>query len=314
MSGCMPRRAPGKRGFVPLPGWDPANDWQGEVPAAELPREINPERGYIVTANEDLNHLGIAKPINMPMGSYRADRIAAELAARDDWTVETIHALQHDVYSPQAELFMPILLPCLPDTAAAGVLRGWDLCYDLESRGATLFERFYRALFAEVFGSACGAEVARFLLEETNTIADFYANFDAVLLDARSVWYGSVGRDAVWRKVAAATLVDAARPWGAERRVNMRHLLYGGRLPRWLGFDRGPIALPGGRATVHQGQLYRAGGRATTFAPSYRIVTDFGENVAHTCLAGGPSDRRFSRWYASGLADWLARRLKRVIP
>jgi penicillin G amidase len=94
----------------------------------------------------------------------------------------------------------------------------------------------------------------------------------------------------------------------------MRHRLYGGRLPWWLGFDRGPIALPGGRATVHQGQLYRAGGRATTFAPSYRIVTDFGENVAHTCLAGGPSDRRFSRWYASGLADWLARRLKRVIP
>ncbi|HET9063815.1 MAG TPA: penicillin acylase family protein, partial [Candidatus Binatia bacterium] len=314
MSGCMPRRAPGKNGFVPLPGWDPANDWQGEVPAAELPREINPERGYIVTANEDLNHLGIAKPINMPMGSYRAGRIAAELAGRDDWTVETIHALQHDVYSPQAELFMPILLPCLPDTAAAGVLRGWDRCYDLESRGATLFERFYRALFAEVFGSACGAEVARFLLEETNTIADFYANFDAVLLDARSVWYGSAGRDALWRTVAAATLVDAARPWGEERRVNMGHLLYGGRLPRWLGFDRGPIALPGGRATVHQGQLYRAGGRATTFAPSYRIVTDFGENVAHTCLAGGPSDRRFSRWYASGLADWLARRLKPVIP
>jgi penicillin amidase len=314
MSGCMPRRAHGKRGFVPLPGWDPANDWQGEVPAAELPREINPDRGYIVTANEDRNHLGIAKPINMPMGSYRADRIAAELAARDDWTVETIHALQHDVYSTQAELFMPILSPCLPDTAAAGVLRGWDLRYDLESRGATLFERFYRALFAEVFGSACGAEVARFLLEETNTIADFYANFDAVLLDACSVWYGSAGRDAVWRKVAAATLGDPARPWGEERRVNVRHLLYGDRLPGWLGFDRGPIALPGGRATVHQGQLYRAGGRETTFAPSYRIVTDFGENVAHTCLAGGPSDRRFSRWYASGLAGWLARRLKRVTP
>jgi penicillin amidase len=314
MSGCMPRRAPGKRGFVPLPGWDPANDWQGEVEAAELPRDRNPARGFLVTANEDLNHLGIAKPINMPMGSYRADRIAALLAARDDWTVESIHAVQHDLYSTQAELFLPLLLPCLPDSAAAGVLRAWDLRYDLESRGATLFERFYRALLAEVFGATCGPDVARYLLEETNTVADFYASFDAVLLDARSVWYGSVGRDAVWRRIAAATIVDPVRPWGEERRVGVRHLLFGARLPRWLGFDRGPIALPGGRATVHQGQLYRAGGRETTFAPSYRIVTDLGENVAHTCLAGGPSDRRFSRWYASGLADWLARRLKRVTP
>jgi len=314
MSGCMPRRSPGKRGFVPLPGWDAANDWQGEIEPDDLPREINPQRGFIVTANEDLNHLGVAKPITVPMGRYRADRITAELTRRDDWTVESIHALHHDVYSAQAERFMPILLPCLPDTAAADVLRTWDLRYDLDSRGATLFERFYRALFADVFGSVCGADVTRYLLEETNTVADFYANFDAVLLDARSVWYGSAGRDSAWRRIAATALTETAGPWGEERRVLLRHLLYGGRLPRWLGFDRGPIALPGGRATVHQGQIYRAGGRETTFAPSYRIVTDLGEDVAHTCLAGGPSDRRFSRWYASGLSDWLARRLKPVTP
>jgi penicillin amidase len=314
MSGCMPRRGPGVRGFAPLPGWDPANDWQGAVDPAELPRELNPQRGFIVTANEDLNHLGIAKPINMPMGSYRSARIAASLEARDDWTVESVHALQHDLYSTQAERFLPILSACLPAGAAAGVLRAWDLRYDLGSLGATLFERFYHTLFAEVFGSVCGPEVAKYVLEETNTFADFYANFDDVLLDAGSVWYGAVGRDATWRKIAAMTITDPVRPWGEERRVLLRHLLYGGRMPAWLGFDRGPIALPGGRATVHQGQIYRSGGRETTFAPSYRIVTDLGENTAHTCLAGGPSDRRVSRWYASGLADWLAARLKRIVP
>jgi len=314
MSGCMPRRAPDKNGFVPLPGWDPANDWQGEVPADELPRELNPARGFIVTANEDRNHLGIAKPINVPMGGYRADRIAAEIAGRDDWTIESAHALQHDLYSLQAEQFMPILAPCLPDSGAARLLLDWDFRYDLESRGATLFERFYRGLFADVFGSVCGAEIARYLLEETNTLADFYANFDRVLLDPYSPWYGTAGRDAVWRRVAAATVTDPVRPWGEERRVSVRHLLYGGRLPSWFGFDRGPLSLPGGRATIHQGQIYRAGGRETTFAPSYRIITDLGEDLAYTCLAGGPSDRRFSRWYASGLADWLARRLKPLAP
>jgi penicillin amidase len=312
MSGCMPRRRDGERGFVPLPGWDPANDWRGEVPAAELPRAKNPRKGYLVTANEDLNALGIAKPINAAMAPYRAERIGALLAARDDWTADAVHELQHDLYSTQAERFLAILTPLLPATPAGATLARWNRRYDLASVGATLFERFYRALVAGVFGAVCGSEVVAFLIDETNTLTDFYANFDAVLLDAESVWYGGEGRDATWRRIAEETVIDPVQPWGEQRRVVVRHLLFGGRLPDWLGFDRGPIALPGGRGTVHQGQIYRSAGRETSFAPSYRFVTDFGEDVSHSCLAGGPSDRRFSRWYASGLDDWLARRLKRT--
>jgi penicillin amidase len=94
----------------------------------------------------------------------------------------------------------------------------------------------------------------------------------------------------------------------------MRHLLLGGKLPAWLGFDHGPVPLRGNRATIHQGQIYRSGGRETSFAPSYRLVTDFGEPAAHTTLAGGPSDRRFSRWYTSGVEDWAAGRFKVLRP
>lgn len=94
----------------------------------------------------------------------------------------------------------------------------------------------------------------------------------------------------------------------------MTHPLFGGRLPAALGFDYGPIELRGGRATIHQGQVYRSGGRETSFAPSYRLVTEFSEDVAHTCLAGGPSDRRFSGWYTTGIEDWLSGRFKELGP
>lgn len=94
----------------------------------------------------------------------------------------------------------------------------------------------------------------------------------------------------------------------------MAHLLFGGRLPRWMGFDYGPISVRGGRATVQQGQIYRSGGRLTTFMPSYRIITDFAREAIHTALAGGASDRRFSRWYKKGIADWLAGRVKCIEP
>src|SRR5205085_1645585 len=79
MSGCMPIRRQGWCGLVPVAGWDPENDWQGFVAAEDLPRARNPESGFLVTANDDLNHLGQAHPINLPMGPYRAERIATLL-------------------------------------------------------------------------------------------------------------------------------------------------------------------------------------------------------------------------------------------
>ena len=314
MSGCMPRRNRGCNGVVPLPGWDPNNDWQGRVPPQELPRAFNPASGYLVTANDDLNHLGQARPINLPMGSYRADRIAELLAGRDDWTVAAVQAVHMDVYSPQAHSFMSVLRPLLPPTENGGRLRDWNLRYECDSIGAFLFERFYRALLIEVFGNVCGAAVLHFLIEETGIVADFYANFDGVLLDAHSPWYGAEGRDTVFARVAARALTGPAQSWGSTRRITMTHPLFGGRLPAALGFDYGPIELRGGRATIHQGQVYRSGGRETSFAPSYRLVTEFSEDVAHTCLAGGPSDRRFSGWYTTGIEDWLSGRFKELGP
>jgi hypothetical protein len=81
-------------------------------------------------------------------------------------------------------------------------------------------------------------------------------------------------------------------------------------IPKWMGFDRGPHALRGGRATVDQGQIFTQNGRTTSWARSYRFVTDFTEPAAHTSLAGGASDRRFSRWYANEIGDWLGGRTK----
>ena len=316
MSGLMPLRREGWQGFVPQPGWEPANDWRGFAAPEELPRALDPACGYVVTANDDLNHLGVRRPINSPMGRYRADSIARHLAAHDDWTPEAFEALQMDVASPQAALFMAVLDPLLPPGPAADALRSWDGRYACDSRAAVLFDDLYRALLVEVFGAGFGSEAMRFLLDETPIAADFYAHFDRVLLDPTSAWFAEEARDDLFRRVAHRVLAarSAEATWGERRQLVMRHLLLGGRLPRWLGFDVGPLALAGNLATIHQGQIYRSQGRDTGFAPSYRLVTDLGRDELRTCLAGGPSDRRFSGWYASGVADWLAGRFKTLRP
>ncbi len=313
MSGRMPVRRPTWDGLLPAAGWDPENDWRGFVPPKDLPRALNPECGFIATANNDLNPLGRCRPINLPMGPYRAQRIEEALERRGGWTVEDTLTLQLDLYSPQAEAFMEILRPLLPATPQGRLLGDWDCRYGADSKGAYLFERFYAELVREVFSSV-GGEIVDFIAGETGLVADFYYNFDRILLAPKSAWFGSRSREEIYRDAASRALKEKPRTWGSVHRIEMKHLLFGGKLPSWLGFDFGPLALPGSRATICQGQIYTSGKRQTSFAPSFRLITDLSQNAAHTSLAGGPSDRRFSRWYASGIDDWAAGRLKRLEP
>ncbi|MFH1982098.1 MAG: penicillin acylase family protein [Pseudomonadota bacterium] len=315
MSGLMPRRPDGVSGLVPLPGWDPANDWQGFVDAADLPRAFNPEEGFFTTTNQDLNAYGIAAPANAPMGPYRAERIASLLAGKTDLTVEDMCRMHYDVYSTQAERFMALLRPLLPDTEPGRILGDWDLCYDAESTGAFLFEAVYSALYREVFGvSGIGTAVIDFLAAETGLFVDFYLAFDTVLLSASSPWFGGRSREQVYRAALSSGLSADIRPWGETRQFTMTHIFFGGKLPGWLGFDYGPVTGIGNRATIHQGQIYRSADRATTFFASLRMVSDLAEACTHTNLAGGPSDRRFSRWYTTDIANWLTGKYKRLGP
>jgi penicillin amidase len=311
MSGKMPLRRLGVSGLVPLPGWDPANDWRGFARPEDLPRALDPPEGFLATANDDLNALGVLKPINLCVGPYRGERIRAVLSRPGAVSVEDMKALQFDIASTQAERFLAVLRPLLddaPSTVGARLLRDWDLRYEDVSRGASLFERFYRALFVEVFGGKprLGLAVADHLLDETGLLGMYYGQFDRVLLSEKSGWFGGRSRSEVYRAALARALDGAgeARPYGEGRRIVLEHILLGGKLPRMLGLDRGPIGLRGCRATVHQGQILRDRGRTSASGPSYRYVTDLATDVLHSTLPGGPSDRPFSRWYANGLAGW----------
>jgi penicillin amidase len=315
MSGRVPKRRQGNSGFVPLPGWSKENDWQGFLTHEELPRVKNPEEGYFATANQDLNRYGTAKPINMPMAAYRADRINAILKKGTNLTVSDMFKMHFDVYSLQAKYFMDILKPLLPDTAQGRILKDWDFEYTPESKGAFLFERFYKELYMEVFGkNGFGEKVVEYLWGDAGIFADFYDNFDRILLSEKSAWFEGRSREQLFRQAALRALAAKPRKWGDVQQFMMTHILFGGKLPAFLGFDRGPIVGIGGRATIHQGQIYRSAGRDTSFMPSYRVVTDLARNDFFSNLAGGPSDRRFSKWYCSELNNWISGKYKKVAP
>lgn len=316
MSGRCPVRAEGCSGLLPLPGWDEKYDWKGYHGRDKNPSLFNPEEGFIATANQDLNHYAAVPVINLPMAGYRAERISEMIASRDGHTVETMKAMHYDLYSRQAEIFMPVIRPLLPDSIEGDLLKEWNLCYESASAAATIFESVYLELVKIVFGeNGIGKEAMEYLITETILFHDFYGNFDRVILQKESLWFGGKSRDEIFLLAIERGLKADPVPFGSTRKVLMKNLFFGGKLPKFLGFDYGPIELIGSRATIPQGQIFKtAGGRVATFSPAYKFITDFAEDKVHSAMAGGPSDRRFSKWYTSGVGDWLEGKYKILEP
>ncbi|UCB44616.1 MAG: penicillin acylase family protein [Spirochaetota bacterium] len=306
MSGRCFQRPDGVSGLVPLPAWDRRYDQKGFVDKDKLPSSYNPDENIIITANNDINDLGSSKPINLPMASYRAERIATLVSGIKNVTVDDMKKLQYDLYSLQAERFMKLIRPLLPDTKNGKILREWDLHYDLKSKGAGLFESVYVETMRKLFGEhGFGADVFEWLVKETGFFHNYYGNLDNIIFNEHSSWFDGMTREDILKKSIEDGLKTGVKRYRKMRKIKFSHILFGDNLIGKLGYNYGPVRLGGSRATIPQGQILKNSGGVLVVAPSYRMVADLSTSKIHANVAGGASDRRFSRWYRSDVKNWL---------
>jgi len=314
MSGLMPKRSPGVSGLCPLPGWDAANDWKGFVPAADLPSRLNPKEGYIITANNDLNQYGKAKPINVPMGPERAKRIEELLYGNTSVNLRQMSEIQYDDYSIQAREYMEVLAPVLPDSHESEILKTWDCRYNENSEGAKLFEVFYRCLLEEVFGKVFGMEVFRYIENETRLLIVGYHLFDRVLLSHYSQWFGDRTREEIYLSAAIKAFREGSDKKDRKRNlVPLKNILLG-KNPLFFFMNRKAISVPGGRSSIFQLQSYRTEKRDLKLLPTFRMLVDFSMDGIFANLLGGPSDRPFSALYDSDVENWRKSRYRHQKP
>lgn len=140
-SAASPRR-PNWHGRLPVPGTG-AYEWDGL--RTDLPRELNPARGWIATANHDIHPDGYDPPLFFKQGPQRGrfDRIAAVLSATGKLTLTDMMALQHDAYSGQGArdsmLFRGWTARDSSVEWARQALARWDAQHRRESEAAAIY-------------------------------------------------------------------------------------------------------------------------------------------------------------------------------
>ena len=128
-------------GWTAVPGDDPERAWRGFVDDADLPRWRDPERGFLVTAN---NRVSADSPYVSHDFAHptRARRLVERLGAHDAWDVDDVAALLGDTHSRVAATLARRLLagvtPTSVDARALGVLVDWDGHMDAGSPAAAL--------------------------------------------------------------------------------------------------------------------------------------------------------------------------------
>ncbi|HEX9034337.1 MAG TPA: penicillin acylase family protein, partial [Streptosporangiaceae bacterium] len=148
----VPRR-PSINGWLPVPGWTGEYDWDGMIPADQMPRVDDPERGYIVTANnrvvDSIPATGdyFCTDAHPPYRARRIEELLAGLRQASPQDMETIH--RDDVSEP-ARLFQVALAGVTPASASARAVRdivtGWDSRMAPDSAGAACYSRLRWAL------------------------------------------------------------------------------------------------------------------------------------------------------------------------
>lgn len=163
-AGKVPRRKPENdlKGQVPSPGWDARYDWDGFVDAAQTPRETDPARGWIASANQRIHPLDYPHYITNEWAvPYRMQRIEQMLAAQPKHSIESMRDMQADVVSLATKRILPFALkassPHPLAAAAMAQLSTFDGTMAADKAAPLIFFAWIRNLTQAVFADELGA-------------------------------------------------------------------------------------------------------------------------------------------------------------
>jgi penicillin amidase len=146
-------------GRLPVPG---SGEYEWGEFRDDVPEELNPERGWIATANHNIQPPGFHPPIMFLSGPpYRRFERVAELLERGGsgaggtFTIEDFQGMQHDAFSATAAEARPLFEGWTADEEsiewARQQIAGWDCFFRRSSTAAALYMAWTREVDEAVF-------------------------------------------------------------------------------------------------------------------------------------------------------------------
>ena len=147
-----------QQGIYVMPGTDSSYDWQGYIPQTENPHSLNPERGFLESANQ--RPADTSYPYFIP-GTYITPRgiaIERKLNEMTGITPADMMKLQYDYFNTLAEDAVPLLLRYVNESGLdAGekkyldILRTWNFEATPQAKGQTVYQCWWDSLESSIW-------------------------------------------------------------------------------------------------------------------------------------------------------------------
>jgi penicillin amidase len=302
---------------LPFNGSAGEGEWSEDwiEPPDEVPHVINPEWGFVVTAN------------NRPVGPtypywlgwtwaerYRAQRILKLINVTEKIGVDYMKATQTDVFHIPAREFVPFIIEAYQINPLTGqlaqqvisILQNWNYTMRKDLVAPTIFVTWLETFKNKTFGDDYKRAEFKGRYPFTEMLEYFVKNNASKWFDDTSTPNVIETRDDIIIESLNQTIQQLEEMLGEDvstwkfeliHRLNIQHLL--GRVLTWLNYPEFPI--DGWENTVNP-----ASGFKVSHGASWRQIIDLSNlNNSINVLPGGQRGNPFSKHYYDQLELWL---------
>jgi|TARA_Y100000031_G_scaffold142762_1_gene172566 penicillin amidase len=284
--------------LIPRPGHNPKYDWNGYIPFEEMPFILNPESGYIATANNKT--IGDEFPYYISglwADPSRANRIIELIEPLQYATVDNMKSIQLDMVSPFAREICTLLLQfnfSFDDDKITNIindLKEWDGEESADSKNALFFHSIIKTLAYNIYGDELSLLGDNYLEAFLGLKYLYTRNLRVLLRTGQSSWFDNItttkneesmediiklsiieGINAVFEKYGDK---KENRVWGKAHSLTHPHLL--GKvsmLNKIFSLNVGPFFSGGSDKTVRAGGFSYLEPFMQTAGASMRRIVD----------------------------------------
>lgn len=314
-NGRIPIRKQGD-GQLPVPGDSSDYGWDGYVPFDELPRSVNPESGFIATANNQVVDDSYPHHItDFWAQPYRYERIAQVLESNDKLTAQDMMELQMDQQNLYAAEFLEPMMAEVEKVTDAhaelfGMLRQWDQVDAADQAAPFVFHKWMRQLPHTLFEEQFPEDVYG-MLSGKNHITDELLR--RAFRGDEGAWVSEYGSTSKWLADSLdSALADIQEEqgndpddwaWGEYHQLTFPHPVAGASpiLERFLNPGKVPV---GGSNITVQAAAFNDDGDVDHGA-SWRFVADLSDlSKAYHIVGPGLSGHIKSDFFHNQVDKW----------
>lgn len=296
-----------RQGDFIMPGTDSSFMWKGIIPRNENPHQVNPDRGFVSSANQLPTDTTYPYYLGGDHDLYRGKIINRYLQQMNGISPTDMQKLQTENYNLFAETALPLMLKYTDASALndeekkyLDIVRRWNYRNDPAEKGVAIFNDWYDSLESQVWADEFARVPAPAKWPQAFTL------IEGLLRDSAYKFVDNINTPqvetlqqlmtAAFKKIIpeiAAAEKEGRLRWDKYKDSGIQHLL------RLSALSRFHLSTGGGTHVINATKKYHG--------PSWRMIVHLTDQTeAYGIYPGGQSGNPGSKFYDQFVNDWAA--------